>query len=801
MQVNISKTLEGILARTAFRMTKQAIRHHLKDHLMLSLLEEEGGLAYQVLTTHLAPWEIYQLRLRIEQAVQQPASHEEAEEPEAHYRRFSIALTAHFAEAKRISTVHALFLIASDPTSASSALLARYRITPELIAAQLTKLEADSERFDAPDPRPIKELGTSPVPTTAPSALERFGTDLTREGREGRIDPVIGREEEIERMIHILARRKKNNPLLVGEAGVGKTAIVEALALRLATGEVPHTLREKRIFALNLASLVAGTKFRGEFEERIQQIVEELRMKQNTILFIDEIHTLIGAGATQGALDAANILKPALARGELQLIGATTFEEYKREMERDSALERRFQRIRIEEPTTEQTLEILRRIAPTYEAHHRARYTEEALRACVRLSERYLTERKFPDKAIDMLDEAGARAHLHPTANSPKRAEELAQARHQALSEARYEEAAATRIEELKQRITAEEEEVVEVDHRAIESLMTHLTGIPLERLAEGEAKRLHGLKSHLQGCVIGQEEATERLARAILRARAGLKDRNRPIGVFLFVGPTGVGKTLLAKELAKWLYDEERGLIRLDMSEYSEKHNVARLIGSPPGYVGYGEGGQLTEAVRRRPYAVVLFDEIEKAHPEVFNTLLQLFDEGHLTDGAGRKVDFRNTVLIMTSNVGSRTAAERPQRVGYTTSTHAAEQCSTTRQHYLKALESTFAPELLNRVDEVVLFSALNREAMERIVELELCAISARTEELGISLRISEAAKRHLAMLGYEPRFGARALKRTLTDQLETPLAELIVSHTLPSKTQIAVDLSPDGTLSLGVG
>lgn len=794
MQVNISKTLEGILARTAFRMTKQAIRHHLKDHLMLSLLEEEGGLAYQVLTAHMAPWELYQLRLRIEQAVLQPST-EQAEEAEAFYRRFSITLTARFAELKRISTAHALIVLADDPTTATSALLARYRITAEMIAAELTRLETDGERFSAPEPLLPKELHPTSAPITAPTTLERFGRDLTREAREGRIDPVIGRDKEIERLIHILARRKKNNPLLVGEAGVGKTAVVEGLALRLVAEDVPHTLRGKRLFALDLSALIAGTKFRGEFEERMQQLMEELRGAKDTILFIDEIHTLVGAGATQGALDAANILKPALARGELQTIGATTLDEYRRDMERDSALERRFQRILIEAPTADETLEILRRIAPTYEAHHRVRYSEEALQACVRLTDRYLSERAFPDKAIDLMDEAGARAHLRnqlPTDPTPT------DERHEALAEGRYEEAAALRVAELKRRI--QEEAFTQVDRAHIEALMTELTGIPLEQVAQGEAERLRGLGSHLRQRIIGQEEATEKLTRAILRARAGLKDRHRPIGVFLFVGPTGVGKTLLAKELAEWFFDGQRGLIRLDMSEYSEKHNIARLIGSPPGYVGYGEGGQLTEAVRRRPYAVVLFDEIEKAHPEVYNTLLQLFDEGHLTDGAGRKVDFRNTVLIMTSNIGSRAAAERPFRVGYSSSTRAEERTTATETHYRKALERTFAPELLNRIDEVVLFRELNEESIRQIVELEVKAIITRAEQLGYRLQITEEAKHHLATVGYEPRYGARSLKRTLTEQLETPLAELIVGGTLPLNAHITLDHSPTAGLTLGV-
>ncbi|MBQ1204760.1 MAG: ATP-dependent Clp protease ATP-binding subunit, partial [Alistipes sp.] len=605
--------------------------------------------------------------------------------------------------------------------------LARYRITAETLREELRRLETEGPTRQESE-HAIRDLMRVDTPSSL--RLERFGTDLTREAREGRIDPVVGREREIERLIQILARRKKNNPILLGEAGVGKTAVIEGLALRMAHGKVPHSLREKRLVALNLTALVAGTKFRGEFEERMQQLLEEVQRTKNTILFIDEIHTMVGAGSTQGSLDTANILKPALARGELQLIGATTFEEYRRDMEQDGALERRFQRLVIEPPTADETLRILEQIAPSYALHHRVRYAPEALRAIVTLAERYLTGRSFPDKAIDLMDEAGARAHLRSQ--------------------------------------THQEEELPRVEVADIEQLITEQTTIPVERLTSNEATRLRGLQAHLAERVIGQEEAVERLSQAVMRARAGLREPHRPMGVFLFTGPTGVGKTLLAKELSKWLFDEKRGLIRLDMSEYSEKHNVARLIGSPPGYVGYGEGGQLTEAVRRQPYAVVLFDEIEKAHPEVFGTLLQLFDEGHLTDGNGRKVDFRHTIVVMTSNVGSREAIARPIRMGYNTRTN--DKRSDHDALYLKALERSFAPEFLNRIDEVVRFRQLERSDIERILHLELEGLISRTTQLGYRLEITPAAREELTTLGYETRYGARALKRTLQRHLETP-------------------------------
>ena len=794
MQVKISKTLEGLIARAAFHTTKATIGHSLKDFLTLEMLREEGSLAYQLLSARLQDWELHQLRQRIEQGIiasdaaqrnQQPAS--EPLDPETFYRAWTDELRSTADAARSISTGHALQFIASDPSTVTAQVLETFGIGADTIAADLqkfavgedyrTEIQVHMLDFDA-DNRPAAE-GKNRL-------LDKFGVDLTRQAREGRLDPVVGR------------------------------AVVEGLALRIAAGDVPYTIADKTLFSLDISSLVAGTKFRGEFEERMQQLLDELRKEQNTILFIDEIHTIVGAGSTQGSLDTANILKPALARGELQTIGATTLDEYRENIERDSALERRFQKVLIEPTTPEQTLQILQNIAPRYERHHKVHYTDEALRACVALTERYVTDRYFPDKAIDVLDEAGSRVHLL-SAREPAELREMETAlcriqreRREAIDGASYDKAASARMRELalRSKLGSErtewrrtlENNPESITEEHIRQVITAMTGIPAERISESEMSRLHALRDHLSSRVVGQQEAVERISRTICRSRAGLKDENRPIGVFLFVGPTGVGKTLLAKEVSKWLFDERRGLIRIDMSEYAEKHNVSRLIGSPPGYVGYGEGGQLTEAVRRQPYAVVLFDEIEKAHPEVFNTMLQIFDEGHLTDGSGRKVDFRNTIIIMTSNVGSRAVAQRPVSVGYSTSSKSAAAAETPQTEYRKALEQTFAPEFLNRIDDIVQFRSLELDDVERIVDLELGGLLQRTDRLGYKVKITAPAKRRLATMGYESRYGVRSLKRTLTDHLEEPLSELIITGKLHTGDTVVVEDDPSQGVTLRV-
>ena len=804
MQTKISKTLEGLIARTAFDTSKQEETRWLKDRLLLEIVREEGSLAYQLLSARLKDWELYQVRLRIERDLQERTDGP-AGNPEEFYVQFANELRKRYRTAPSVSTAHALHAIISDEQTIGTHVLEMYHITPAVVEDEIRRMSAADEPRAELHVRLLDYSEQGQRPAEGSRMLDKFGVDLTRQAREGKIDPVIGRECEIERVVQILSRRKKNNPILIGEAGVGKSAIVEGLALRIAAGDVPYTIAGKRLYSLDVSSLVAGTKFRGEFEERMQQLLDELRKADDTIIFIDEIHTIVGAGSTQGSLDTANILKPALARGELQTIGATTLDEYRENIEKDSALERRFQRVLVEPTSCEETLQILRNIAPRYEAHHKVRYTDEALEACVTLTNRYITDRFFPDKAIDVLDEAGSRAHLQ----SAREPEEL-RAMKTALSDAKrerreavealvYEKAASARMREIALRSKLGESRAewkrslesnpVEITAGHIQEVITAMTGIPAERVSGGEMSRLQTLREHLAKRVVGQQEAVEKISRTIRRSRAGLKDENRPIGVFLFVGPTGVGKTLLAKEVSKWLFDERRGLIRIDMSEYGEKHNVARLIGSPPGYVGYGEGGQLTEAVRRQPYAVVLFDEIEKAHPEVFNTMLQIFDEGHLTDGSGRRVDFRNTIIIMTSNVGSRAVIQKSVHVGYSTTSKSAVADRTPQSEYRKALEQTFAPEFLNRIDDIVLFRTLEIADVEQIVDLELQGLMARTGRLGYKVKITDGAKRRLAAMGYESRYGVRSLKRTLMDNVEEPLSALIIDGKLHEGDTVVVE------------
>ena len=664
--------------------------------------------------------------------------------------------------------------------------------------------EEEDDAFASPE-KPTRNQGSSSKSSSDTPVLDNFGTDLTRAALDGRLDPVVGREKEIERIAQILSRRKKNNPVLIGDPGVGKSAIVDGLALRIIQKKVSRTLFDKRVIALDMASIVAGTKYRGQFEERIKAILNELSKNSNVILFIDEIHTIVGAGAAAGSLDAANMLKPALARGEIQCIGATTLDEYRKNIEKDGALERRFQKVIVDPTTVGETLEILKNIRTRYEDYHNVKYTDEALESCVKLTERYITDRTFPDKAIDALDEAGARAHISNIV-IPKIIEDLEaqlkeveQLKTEAVKAQKYEVAASYRDKQrqLILNLEAEEnkwqQEIKDkpeiVDAEKVETVVALMSGVPVQRIAQAEGERLIEMKGILKAKVIGQDEAVDKIVKAIQRNRVGLKDPNKPIGTFMFLGPTGVGKTHLAKKLAEYLFDSSQNLIRVDMSEYMEKFNVSRLVGAPPGYVGYEEGGQLTEKVRRRPYSVVLLDEIEKAHPDVFNILLQIFDEGHVTDSLGRKVDFKNTIIIMTSNIGTRQLKDFGRGVGFNTSGSTTVDAEYSRSVIQKALNKAFAPEFINRIDDIVMFDQLSKESIYKIIDLELAGLTKRISYLGYTMTLTDAAKEFIADKGYDVQFGARPLKRAIQKYIEDEMAEVILRTGIKEGDTILID------------
>ena len=639
--------------------------------------------------------------------------------------------------------------------------------------------------------------------------LDSFSTDMTKAAEEGKLDPVVGREKEIERLAQILSRRKKNNPILIGEPGVGKSAIVEGLAMRIVERKVSRILFDKRVVALDMTAVVAGTKYRGQFEERIRSILNELKKNPDIILFIDEIHNIVGAGSAAGSMDAANILKPSLARGEIQCIGATTLDEYRQNIEKDGALERRFQKVMVEPTTPEETLQILKNIKEKYEEHHCVNYTDEALEACVKLTDRYISDRNFPDKAIDALDEAGSRVHL-TNVSVPKEIEEqeklIEEARkhkNEAVNLQNFELAASFRDQEKNYMNQLEvmkrewEENLKQqretVDAPQIENVVSMMSGVPVQRMAQAEGIRLKGMKEELRSRVIAQDKAVDTLVKAIQRSRVGLKDPNKPIGTFLFLGPTGVGKTHLAKELARQLFGTTDAMIRIDMSEYMEKYSVSRLVGAPPGYVGYEEGGQLTEKVRRRPYSIVLLDEIEKAHSDVFNLLLQVMDEGRLTDSNGRTVDFKNTVIILTSNIGTRQLKEFGKGIGFAAQLR-TDDSEYSRSVITKALNKSFAPEFINRLDEIITFDQLDVEALSKIIDIELKRLYQRMESIGYKLQIDDDAKRYVAEKGYDVQFGARPLKRSIQSNLEDGLAELILNEEPQNGDVIHVSLKPSG-------
>lgn len=740
-------------------------------------------------------------------------------------------LEARLLKSATADTEHVLLAILKDGDNLAATVLEEHRVDYQAVFEQLSMKSTnpnagmgftEDDEEDEEDMNMSRSSRTggagsasaaqaaSRKPSNDTPVLDNFGVDMTRAAEEGKLDPVVGREREIERLAQILSRRKKNNPVLIGEPGVGKSAIVEGLALRIVQKKVSRILFEKRVVMLDMASVVAGTKYRGQFEERIRSIINELQKNPNVILFIDEIHTIVGAGAAAGSMDAANMLKPALARGEIQCIGATTLDEYRKNIEKDGALERRFQKVIVEPTTAEETLQILKNIKEKYEDHHNVSYTDEALEACVKLSARYITDRNFPDKAIDALDEAGSRVHL-TNINVPKEIEEqeklIEEARSlkaEAVKSQNFELAASYRDREKELSVRLEEMKVEwearlkddrqTVGEEEIANVISMMSGVPVQRMAQAEGLKLAGMKEELQAKVIAQDAAIEKLTKAILRSRVGLKDPNHPIGTFMFLGPTGVGKTHLAKQLAKYMFGSADALIRIDMSEYMEKYTVSRMIGAAPGYVGYEEGGQLTEKVRRKPYSIVLLDEIEKAHPDVFNILLQVLDEGRLTDNYGRTIDFKNTVIIMTSNIGTRQLKEFGRGVGF-----AAQNRTDDNEHsrsvIQKALNKTFAPEFLNRLDEIITFDQLSLEAITKIVDIELKGLYERVEAIGYKLVVEDDAKTFLASKGYDVQFGARPLKRAIQNHLEDGLSELIVAEELqPGDTvNVSVDKEKD--------
>jgi ATP-dependent Clp protease ATP-binding subunit ClpC len=691
----------------------------------------------------------------------------------------------------------------------------------ESLGVNLEKVRAETVRVlsqNQPQSGQHASAAGQRQPTRTPT-VDQLGMDLTAAARAGKLDPVIGRSKEIERVIQILSRRNKNNPVLIGEPGVGKTAIAEALAHRIVAGEVPETLQGKRLLTLDIGSLVAGTKYRGEFEERLKKVIEEIRSSGNCILFIDELHMLVGAGAAEGAVDAANILKPSLARGELQCIGATTLDEYRKHIERDAALERRFQPVLVEEPTVEETIAILRGINERYEQHHKLKITDEALRAAAELAARYVPDRFLPDKAIDLVDEAASRVRIKRSSTPPslkealKGLESLQREKDAAIASQQYEYAAELRDREMKlqQKIQQMEEgwqsqrqesEPV-VTEEDIAEVVSMWTGIPLARIASEESARLLQMEAALHSKVIGQDEAIGAIARSVRRARAGLKDPRRPIGVFMFLGPTGVGKTLLARALAEFMFGSEDAMIKLDMSEFMEKHSVARLVGAPPGYIGYDDGGQLTDTVRRKSYCLILLDEIEKAHPDVFNMLLQIFDEGHLTDAKGRRVDFRNTIIIMTSNVGAE-LIRRNNALGFVRADQAKDAEAAYQQMKEKVLaemKNVFRPEFLNRIDSTVVFHPLSREHIRQVVELQLREVEKQLNAKGVNLEVTEAAKDWLGDKGYDPVFGARPLRRVIQNEIEDRLSEALLQERFASGDTITIDVEDDKLVFHGAG
>ena len=831
MDQKFSPRVREIMFHSQEEAVKMGSPHIGLEHIFLGITDDNGSNAVRILGD--LGVDIEAFRLKLEASIKSNTANngrKAAELPLTKQAERAIKFTYIVAKdfnSEQVSSEHLMLAILHDDNNIISQRLEyegitfeKYKKEVENMTFNHPKTSLEKESTDVPmglfqdddeddisysaETTQRKESSKSQTPV-----LDSFGRDLTRAAEENRLDPIVGRERELERICQILSRRKKNNPILIGEPGVGKSAIAEGLASRIVEHKVPRALFNKKIYMLDLASVVAGTKYRGQFEERIKSIINELSKNPDIILFIDEIHTIVGAGNANGSLDASNMFKPALARGELQCIGATTLDEYRQYIEKDGALERRFQKILVEPTTPEETVAILNNIKGRYEDHHLVSYQPEAIEACVKLTNRYMSDRHLPDKAIDALDEAGARVHIQ-NMNVPATIIELESSldgvrklKQKSVKEEKFVEAGSYRDQERSimnklssakkawetesnaNRITVTEQDVAEV--------VAMMTGVPVQRIAENESTRLLNMDKELQDTVIGQQEAINKVVRAIRRNRAGLKDPNRPIGSFIFLGPTGVGKTYLAKVLAKYLFDSEDALIRIDMSEYMEKFAVSRLVGAPPGYVGYEEGGQLTEKVRRRPYSIVLLDEIEKAHQDVFHLLLQVLDDGHLTDSLGRKVDFKNTIIIMTSNIGSRQLKDFGQGVGFGTQAKKNAQDEYNHSVIENALKRSFTPEFLNRIDDVVIFESLSKENINKIIDIELKAIFERVKEIGYNVQLTEKARDFIMEKGWDVQYGARPLKRAIQRHVEDVLSEALLQFTISKGTLITIDLDEE--------
>jgi ATP-dependent Clp protease ATP-binding subunit ClpC len=827
MDDNFSPRVKEVLSHSKDEALRLGHEFIGTEHLLLGILKDGSGKAISILDQ--LDIDLEHLRRKVE--ILSPSNTESLTSNDKKNLRLTRqaerAIKTTFLEAKlfqsaTINTAHLLLCILRNENDPTTRLMQKMKVDYDTVKEQFkSMITQDEDYLDSPSADSFSESSDLPeeentsnksssstkkgVKSKTP-VLDNFGRDLTKFAEENKLDPVVGRSKEIERVSQILSRRKKNNPLLIGEPGVGKSAIAEGLALRIVQKKVSRILYNKRVITLDLASLVAGTKYRGQFEERMKAVMNELEKNRDIILFIDEIHTIVGAGGATGSLDASNMFKPALARGEVQCIGATTLDEYRQHIEKDGALERRFQKVIVEPTSIDETIEILQNIRERYEDHHNVRYTDEALSACVSLTNRYISDRFLPDKAIDALDEAGSRVHII-NMNVPKQILELEKKledvrvlKNEVVKKQRYEEAAKLRDDEkrlekeLEEAQTAWEEESKQhrevVDAEQVADVVSMMSGIPVTKIATAESNKLAELPNVLKKKLIGQDAAVDKVARAIQRNRAGLKDPNKPIGSFIFLGQTGVGKTQLTKVLARELFDSEDALIRIDMSEYMEKFAISRLVGAPPGYVGYEEGGQLTEKVRRKPYAVILLDEIEKAHPDIFNMLLQVLDDGYLTDSLGRKIDFRNTIIIMTSNIGARQIKDFGQGVGFGTAAKKAQEGDHNRGVIEKALKKAFAPEFLNRIDDVVVFNALEKEDIHKIIDIELKKVIHRIEDLGYKIELSKEAKEFIAEKGFDKQYGARPLKRAIQKYIEDLLAEEIVNNRLTEGEQIVLDL-----------